>query len=82
MTPPERPQDPGAEADSPARPRGLDDPLVQQAAREVDPTLLDWALSLSPRERLRACTRATNALSRFARDTSLTWDALIPKPKK
>lgn len=38
------------------------DPLIVEAAREVDGTLLDWALGLSPRERLRACTKATAAL--------------------
>jgi len=41
------------------------DPLIVQAAREVDLTLLEWALSLSPRERLRACTNASAALRRF-----------------
>jgi ribosomal-protein-alanine N-acetyltransferase len=46
------------------------DPLIVEAAREVDGTLLDWALSLSPRERLRACTRATAALGKFADATS------------
>jgi len=42
------------------------DPLILAAAREVDATLLDWALSLSPMERLRACTKATDALARLA----------------
>ncbi|HEY6476696.1 MAG TPA: hypothetical protein VI456_08940 [Polyangia bacterium] len=42
------------------------DPLIVEAAREVDPTLLDWALGLSPRERLRACSNATGALGKFA----------------
>ena len=42
------------------------DPLILEAAGEVDPTLLDWALRLSPRERLRACSNATAALGKFA----------------
>jgi hypothetical protein len=42
------------------------DPLVLEAAREVDGALLEWALSLSPRERLRACSNATTALGKFA----------------
>ena len=42
------------------------DPLVLAAAREVDVTLIDWALSLSPLERLRACSNATDALGRLA----------------
>lgn len=46
------------------------DPLVVQAAREVDLTLLDWSLRLSPRERLRACTNASVALGRFKRGSS------------
>ena len=41
------------------------DPLIVQAAREVDRSLLDWALALSPRERLRACTKAGVALARL-----------------
>ena len=40
-------------------------PLVVAAAKEVDVTLLDWALSLTPRERLRASSRAERALKRF-----------------
>jgi hypothetical protein len=46
------------------------DPLVLAAAREVDRSLLEWFLSLTPRERLRACTRATQALGRFTRVTA------------
>jgi hypothetical protein len=42
------------------------DPLILAASKEVDDTLLAWALSLSPRERLRACSSATAALGRFA----------------
>jgi hypothetical protein len=40
--------------------------LILEAAREVDGPLLEWALSLSPRERLRACSNATTALGKFA----------------
>jgi hypothetical protein len=46
------------------------DPLVVEAAREVDQTLLDWALSLSPRERLRACSNAAITLGKFAHASS------------
>jgi hypothetical protein len=46
------------------------DPLILQAASEVDATLLDWSLALSPRERLRACSNATDALGKFANVTS------------
>lgn len=48
------------------------DPLVIQAAREVDRSLLDWALSLSPRQRLRACSNAGLALRRFTSGSSRT----------
>jgi hypothetical protein len=41
------------------------DPLIVEAAKEVDVTLLDWALSLTPRERLRAATNAERALRKF-----------------
>jgi hypothetical protein len=53
---------------SAAQPAHLD-PLIVEAAKDVDGSLLRWALSLTPRERLRACTRATRALSRFRRVT-------------
>jgi hypothetical protein len=36
--------------------------LVRQAAGEVDRTLIDWALSLSPLERLRAAMRSAASL--------------------
>lgn len=42
-------------------------PELVAAADEVDQTLIDWALSLSPRERLDACTRATRALTGWRR---------------
>ena len=47
------------------------DPLILAAAREVDVTLIDWALELSPLERLRACSNAANALGRL-RDAAST----------
>ena len=43
------------------------DPAVLAAADEVDQTLLDWFLGLSPMERLRACSRASAALSGWRR---------------
>jgi hypothetical protein len=48
------------------------DPLIVEAAREVDGTLLDWMLGLSPRDRLRACSNASRALGRFSHVTSPT----------
>ncbi len=50
----------------PAIPVALElDPLVLEAVRDVDQSLLDWSLALSPLERLRACHRAAVALARF-----------------
>lgn len=46
------------------------DPKVREAADEVDDSLLDWMLSLSPTERLRAVSKASAALSRFRRASS------------
>ena len=37
------------------------------AAAEIDPSLLEWSLSLSLRERLRACSNAARALAKFER---------------
>ena len=36
--------------------------LVREAAREVDRTLIQWALSLSPLDRLRASMRSAASL--------------------
>jgi hypothetical protein len=44
-------------------------PELLAAADEVDPTLIDWSLSLSPWDRLRACSRATRALLGWRRVT-------------
>lgn len=44
--------------------------LMEQAAAEVDRSLLRWALEMSPLERLRACTRAARALARLSRVAS------------
>ena len=38
------------------------DPLLLEAVDDVDRALVAWALALSPRERLRACTNAGRAL--------------------
>lgn len=38
------------------------DPLLLEAAEEVDLGLIRWFLGLSPFERLQACTNATRAL--------------------
>jgi len=41
------------------------DPLLVEASDEVDRTLLEWARTLSPLERLSAASRASEALHRF-----------------
>ena len=46
-------------------------PLLVAAADEVDASLIVWALSLSPMERLRACSRAARALTGWRRVTPL-----------
>jgi hypothetical protein len=57
------------------RQRNIEDSLATRdrelltAAEEVDPTLLDWTLSLSPFERLRVCSRAAKALTGWRRVT-------------
>ena len=43
------------------------DPELVEAAREIDRTLLRWSLSLTPMERLHACTQATSTLERLRR---------------
>jgi len=43
------------------------DPDVLAAVAEVDLGLLAWARTLSPRQRLEACTRATRGLGRLMR---------------
>ncbi|MHC4849522.1 MAG: hypothetical protein ACYTEG_13845 [Planctomycetota bacterium] len=40
---------------------------LERASHEVDRTLIRWALSLTPRERLRAATRTARMLGRFRR---------------
>jgi hypothetical protein len=42
-------------------------PLLVAAADEVDTTLIEWALSLTPFDRLRACSRAAKALTGWRR---------------
>jgi hypothetical protein len=46
-------------------------PLLVAAADELDTTLIEWALGLSPLERLRACSRAARALTGWRRVTPL-----------
>jgi hypothetical protein len=46
------------------------DPLLVEAADEVDPGLLRWSLSLTPRDRLRSCSRAATTLARLGRAPS------------
>lgn len=45
----------------------VSDPELRQARLEVDRSLLRWSKSLSPMDRLRACSNATRALDRFRR---------------
>ena len=45
------------------------DPVLLAAADEVDVSLLDWTLSLSPLDRLRVASRAIKALTRWQRVT-------------
>lgn len=46
------------------------DPLLVQAVDDVDATLLQWGLALSPWERLRASSGALDVLSRLRREAS------------
>jgi hypothetical protein len=39
--------------------------LILEAVRDVDQSLLDWMLSLSPRDRLRASSNAATALGKY-----------------
>ncbi len=41
------------------------DPKVRAAMRDIDQSLLDWTLSLTPLERLRCASNAARALNRF-----------------
>ena len=43
------------------------DASLDQAVQEVDRSLLRWSLGLSPRERLRAATRAGMILTKLRR---------------
>ena len=44
------------------------DPLLVEAVDDVDLGLLRWSLSLSPEERLQACSRAAFTLSSIRRE--------------
>jgi len=44
------------------------DPEVRAAIQDIDQSLLEWMLSLTPLERLRSVSKATRALNRFKRD--------------
>ena len=52
------------------QPAAAFDPLVLQAVADVDQGLLHWSLQLSPRERLRACSRAAATIARLRRAAS------------
>jgi hypothetical protein len=72
---PQRTPSDEAPAPSPALARALEqvaslDPLLVEAADEVDLGLIRWSLSLSPVDRLRSCSRAAAALARLDRGPS------------
>lgn len=46
------------------------DALIEQAVAEIDQSLLDWYLSLSVIERLRAASRSAAQLERLSRAAS------------
>ena len=46
------------------------DPELLVAAKEVDPALRDYALTLTPLERLALGTRSAHGMSRFRRGPS------------
>ncbi len=48
------------------------DPEIRAAVQDVDQSLLDWTLSLTPLERLRSVSNATRTLKRFKRDETET----------
>ena len=41
------------------------DPEIRALVQDIDQSLLDWMLSLSPLERLRSASNAARALKRF-----------------
>ncbi len=41
------------------------DPEIRAAMRDIDQSLLDWTLSLTPLERLRCASNAARALKKF-----------------
>ncbi len=48
----------------------MSEPDPREAAEEVDESLLEWALSMSVIERLRAASRSAATLERLARAAS------------
>ena len=58
-------------SDPPDRPADDVDELVVQAARDVDRTLICWALSLSPLDRLRAATKSAASLGPSGRPDAI-----------
>jgi hypothetical protein len=65
----------GAPPRAPALPGILEkvarlDPLLVEAAADVDIGLLRWSLSQTPRQRLRSCSRAAATLARLGRAAS------------
>jgi hypothetical protein len=47
-----------------------EDPLLLEAADEVDRELLRWMLSLTPLQRLDVASKASGALARFHHDAT------------
>ena len=48
------------------------DPEIRAAVQDVDQSLLEWTLGLTPLERLRSASNATRTLKRFKRDGTET----------
>lgn len=59
-------REPSNEATPPLPP--WDDSEWRAAVDEVDDSLLDWFLSLTPLERVEAATKAADTLSRFVHE--------------
>lgn len=48
------------------------DPKIRAAVQDIDQSLLDWSLSLTPLERLRCASNAMRTLNRFKHDKTET----------
>lgn len=48
------------------------DPNIKAVMQDIDQSLLDWSLGLTPLERLRCASNAARALNRFKHDKAKT----------